>query len=352
MHRIWEGMNMKAVIYDSPGVFQIVDKPVPEITDPDDLLIKIEAAGICGSDVHILADPPGIQAVPGTTIGHEMVGRIVKKGSGAIGFSEGDRVVVDNNVPCGHCYFCRTGHPNMCTNMKTIGVDADGAFAEYALVPARTSVKIPQDLDSETAVLTEPLNCVMSAVNKIRLLPGETVFIAGAGPIGLFFLKLLKLNGAGKIIVSEPSAYRAKFARLCGADCVIDPQSADFNSVIAEETGGIGADVAVDAVGVLINDCIRAVRKSGRVMLFGNNAAARETICQADIARKELVLMGSYIGSFTMPETVKLLGSGRAEFTDLITHRICLEQFGAGLEAMRQGRAIKVVIKPDSDKRD
>ncbi len=338
---------MKAIILKEVGVFELVEKPIPTLVDPGDLLIRIEASSICGSDLHIFADPPGIPAVLGTTIGHEMVGEVVAVGSAVKGFAPGDRLVLDNNVPCGTCVSCRSGHPNMCQNMRTIGVDADGAFAEYAVVPARMAVRIPAELPVETAIFAEPLNCVMGAMDKLRLLPGENVLVMGAGPIGLYFIKLLALNGAGKIFVSEVSPFRADFARKCGATRVIDPTREDLQEIILAETGGVGVDVAVDAVGVLIADCMAATRCNGRVLLFGNNSAVQESICQAEITRKELTIMGSYVGPHTLPATVNLLASGRIDLSDLITHRITLSRFAEGMQAMRRGEAIEVVITPD-----
>ncbi len=340
---------MKAVILKAVGEYAVVDKPMPVLSDPCDLLIRVEASSICGSDVHICANPPGIPAAPGTTIGHELVGCVVEAGSAAAEFRPGDRLVLDNNVPCGMCYYCKTGRPNLCTQMRTIGVDADGAFAEYAVIPARMAVKIAPELPTETAIFAEPLNCVMGAVDKLRLLPGETVLIQGAGPIGLYFIKLLRLNGAGKILVSEVSPYRADYARRCGADRVIDPSKESLAAVVREETDGLGADAAVDAVGILLPDCIAAVRGGGRILLFGNNSAAQQAICQADITRKELTILGSYVGPHTLPMTVRLLKSGRLELGGLITHRLTLSDFAVGMEAMRRGEAIEVILTPDMD---
>lgn len=339
---------MKAVILQSVGEFAVVDKPMPVLSDPGDLLIRVEASSICGSDVHICANPPGIPAKLGTTLGHELVGRVLEVGRTVSGFHTGDRLVLDNNVPCGMCFYCKTGRPNLCTHMRTIGVDADGAFAEYAVIPARMAVKISPSLPAETAIFAEPLNCVMGAVDKIRLLPGETVLIQGAGPIGLYFMKLLRLNGAGKILVSEVSPFRSDFARRCGADRVIDPSKEDLSAAVMEETGGLGADVAVDAVGTLLPSCVDAVRGGGRVLLFGNNASVRQSICQADITRKELTILGSYVGPHTLPMTVRLLESGRIALNELITHRLPLSDFSVGMEAMRKGEAIEVILTPDS----
>lgn len=337
---------MKAIIYESPGHYALVEKEKPRLADPGDLLIRIEAASICGSDVHILADPPGICAVPGTTIGHELVGRVEEVGEAVRSFSAGDRVVLDNNVPCGECVSCRTGHPNMCQNMRTIGVDADGAFAEYLLAPARMAVRISDDLPADVAIFAEPLNCVFGAVDKVRILPGQSVLIMGAGPIGLYFLKLMKLSGSGLVIVSEVSPYRKEFAKRCGADLIVDPTKEELAASVMEATGGLGVDLAIDAVGTLIAPCIDCTRANGEVLLFGNNASVTETITQADITKKELTIRGSYVGPHTLPATVALLESGRLDLSELITHRIRLDEFETGIEAMRKGEAIEVIITP------
>lgn len=338
---------MKAVILKDIGEYEIVERPIPKISDPTELLVKIEASSICGSDVHIFGNPPGIEAVKGTIIGHEMVAKVVEIGSEVSDLKVGDRVVIDNNISCTHCFHCRSGHPNMCSNMRTKGVDLDGNFAEYMTAPERVTVKIPDDMPIETAIFAEPLNCVMGAVDKIRLLPGETVLIMGAGPIGLYFIKLLSANGAGKIFVTEMFETRARYAKECGAARVINPAKENLNEIILRETGGIGVDVSVDAVGTLLPDCITNTRCNGRILLFGNNASVKETICQADVTRKELTIMGSYIGPHTLQQTIQFLASGAIDLGNLITHKITLSEFGTGLEAMRKGEAIEVVIYPD-----
>jgi threonine dehydrogenase-like Zn-dependent dehydrogenase len=338
---------MKAVILEEIGKYAVVDKPIPEIEKDDDMLVRIECSSICGSDVHILADPPSIPAKIGTTIGHEMVCCVEKVGPAVTDFKPGDRFVFDPNIPCGKCEYCKRGIPNMCSNMYTLGVDKDGAFAEYTIVPERVAVKIPQDMPAEKAIFAEPLNCVISAVNKARLLPGETVLVLGAGPIGQYFIKLFKANGAGRVIASEMSGYRSGFAKESGADVIINPQEENLVERVLEETGGLGADVVVDAVGVLVADAVECVRCGGRILLFGNNQKTTEAINQSKITLKEITVLGSYIGRFTIPATVDLLKSGLADFEYLITHRIKISDFKIGIEAMRCGQAMEVVIYPD-----
>lgn len=338
--------QMDAVIFEKVGHHKLVKMPPPKIAHPDDLLLKIEAASICGSDLHILADPPGCIATPGKVIGHEMVGEVLDVGSAVTGFKPGDRIVCDPNISCGHCEACRTGHANMCENLHIHGVDRHGFFAQYACIPERAAVKISPELPAELAIFSEPLTCVMSAVNKVRLLPGESIVVIGAGPIGLYFLSLLKANGAGKIISVELSEYRTEYAYKMGADVVFNPKTQDVAAEIKKLTGGRGADVVVDAVGVCIGDALKYVCRGGKVLLFGQNSAATETICQNDITRNEISVLGTYIGPYTLNATVKLLESRLIDFTKMITHRLPLTQFDVGLEAMRKGQALEVVLYP------
>ena len=338
---------MKGIVFDKIGHFSLQEVEKPKIKKADDILIKIEAASICGSDVHILNDPPEVDAQIGTVIGHEFVGTVEEVGVDVKTFKPGDRLVCDPNISCGYCDYCKMGLPNMCTNVETIGVDLTGGFAQYTVVPERMAVKISPDLPVEMAIFAEPVTCVMNGIKRIQLVPGETVLILGAGPIGIYFASILKANGAGKVIISEPSEFRRSYAKEFGADVLVNPMEDDLHQILLEHTAGLGADVVVDTVGALFGDCIKNIRRGGRILLFGFNTGAVNTIKQSDITRNDITVYGCWIGLYTLPATVKILENGLVDFTKLITHKIGLEEFGDALEDMRKGKALEVVIYPN-----
>ncbi|MDR0887031.1 MAG: alcohol dehydrogenase catalytic domain-containing protein [Clostridiales Family XIII bacterium] len=337
---------MKAIVFTETGKFEYTDYPEPQLKKDDDVKFKIIAASICGTDVHLLSNPPGIVGTPGIVLGHECVGEVVEVGTDVISLAIGDRIIFDNNVPCGVCPACQTGNSNLCQNMGSMGVFEDGVFAQYAVAPERQMVKIPLDIPLDQAIFAEPLNCVMGAIKKLKVMPGDNVLVLGGGPIGLYFTTLLKASGAGKVLVSEVSEFRTKYAYQQGANRVIHPLTENLVEVIKNETNGQGVDIVIDAVGVLLADAIKAVKRGGSILLFGQNDKARQEISQGDIVSRGLTIYGNFIGHYTLYNVAKLLNSGIVDFSPMITHRLALSDFGIGLDAMRKGVALEVVLDP------
>ena len=338
--------KMPAAVFEGEGRLVVREVPVPEVRASDDVLLAVRAAGICGTDVHILAVPPEHPASPGIVLGHEYVADVLACGDDVEHVRPHDRVVVDPSVWCGSCAYCQRGLTNLCDRMSGIGIVRDGGFAPFSVVPARAVYRISADVPTEVAALAEPLADVLNGVRKASLLPGEAVLVLGAGPIGLLFTLLFRAAGAAQVLVAEVASYRARHARTCGADVIINPREEDLPAAVREKTG-LGADVVVDAVGTLLQDALRCVRKGGRVVLFGMHEQARPVVKQYDVTKFELQILGTYIARGTFPLATQLLESGRIDFPRLVTHRLALRDIAQGIELLRHGEAVKVAVIPE-----
>lgn len=336
---------MLAGVFEGEGKLSIKEVPEPKITKPDEVIIKVEFAGICGTDVHILEVPPGHPATPGAILGHEYVGTVVDKGTNVKTVDIGDRVVVDPNLTCGICRYCRRGLPNMCENFTTLGIYLNGGFAPYNVAPAKALYKISTDVPLERSALAEPLSCVVNAMRKLNLQVGDNVVLIGAGPMGLLFLLMIKAQGAGKTIVIEPTPFRAKIAKDLGADIVLNPREVNIREAIMDLTE-LGADIVIDAVGNQFATALDLVKRSGTILLFGMNENALPQIKQIIIPRYELKILGSYISWFSFPQTVAILESGNVPVEKLVTHKLPLGKLTEGIEIMKRGEGIKILINP------
>ncbi len=337
--------TMQAAVFEDEGRLVVREVPVPTIGAPDEVLVKVEACGVCGTDIRILAVPPAVRAKKGIVLGHEYIGQVVDVGPAVSRFRPGDRVAVIPDLPCGQCRFCAEGRPNLCDQMVSIGGDLDGGFAHYAIAPARGLTKISPALPAGEGAFVELLSCVLGGVQKAALVPGEDVAIVGAGPAGLVYMKVFQAAGAGRIVVAEVSPWRSEFARQVGASLVLNPRQVDWRQAVYEATGG-GAHVVVDAVGSQLPAAMAAARKGGRVIVFGEDHQAQVTIREQDIQGKELRILGSFIGIQVFPKAVQLLESGALSLSGLITHRLSLSNLPAGISELAAGRGAKGVCFP------
>jgi len=337
--------TMRAVVFRGEGEWRVDAHPRPQLRNDDDVLLKVERASICGTDLHILSVPPGHPATPGTILGHEYVATVVETGPGVRHLRPGDRVVVDPNITCGICEYCRLGLSNMCENMTTLGIFRHGGLAEWNVAPAKALHRISPQVPPERATLAEPFSCVLHSFEKSAFVPGESVVILGAGPIGLMFLMLYKAAGAYPIGVVEPIAFRRRMAESLGADVALDPNVHDIPREIRARTH-VGADIVVDAVGTLLPDALQVVRRGGRVVLFGMNLHAARELNQYEITRYEIAILGSYIQRTAFPKVVRMLEAGLLPLEQLVTHRVELAAIGEGFRLLRAGEAIKVVVMP------
>jgi 2-desacetyl-2-hydroxyethyl bacteriochlorophyllide A dehydrogenase len=336
---------MRAAVFVGNGRVAVTERPEPSVSRPDDVVIKIAANGLCGSDLRALAVPPEMIYDEGVVVGHEFSGTVVDVGD-EVTLTPGTRVVVHPNIWCQTCWYCRSGHTNLCDRFVHIGSMRDGGAAEYCVVPERMVYAVDDAMPFELAALAEPLACVLNGTKQASIHPGESVLVLGAGPIGLLYLMLFKAAGAKPLIVSEPSAHRARWASDLGADLVVDPRASDVTTAVREATQGRGADVAVDSVGALLTDAVRSVRKAGRVLVFGLNERVEATLRPSDLTYGEIRLEGIYIARGTFPLAVSLLTENTLGFDRLVTHTLELDRFDEAIELLRTGEAVKALVVP------
>ncbi len=336
--------TMHVPIFKGEGRLEYEDRPIPPPEHPDDVLVKIEACGICGTDLNILAVPPAHKATPNIIIGHEGVGLVEEIGSNVTDLQSGDRVVIANRLTCGQCRYCRQGLDNQCTNYKTIGTTIDGAFAPYLRAPQRALFKISPDVPRDDAALFEPLSCVVGSVVRAPIQAGDNVVIIGGGPMGMLFALMYQLLGAGRVIVADIAPYRLNFAQVMGVDTVLNPAEVDLPEAVREITE-LGADMVVDAVGNQIGLAIKLVRRGGQVILFGLRPRDNPEVNQYTITRYDLTVHGTFVGLKPFRQTVQLLESRRLQPSVLITHKLPLSELGHGVELMRSQQAMKVLIE-------
>jgi threonine dehydrogenase-like Zn-dependent dehydrogenase len=334
---------MKAATLASGGRLVIDERDPPQITQSDQVLLEVEACGICGTDLHILSSPPEHPCRVGVVMGHEFVGRVRAVGDAVGSLTVGDRVVVEANVACGQCRWCQRGLPSHCERFTTHGIFVDGGLAPRVVVPVRSCHRISDAVPRHLAALAEPLSCVVNGVRLARMEPGETAVVLGAGPIGLMFTALLRLMGSSVVAV-EPAIQRRRLATVLGADQAIDPARQGVEEVVQGATDGIGADVVVDAVGTQLPLALSLVRPGGRVVLFGMNQRARAEVSQNLITRKEIQVLGAYVGRDVFPTAVRLLEQRRIDLSPMVTDRVDLFGLPAAIERLRRGEAVKVVV--------
>jgi len=353
---------MNSVVYLGPGKFEFKDIPKPKITNQNDVLLKVLGVGVCGSDLHILMDPPLHPARPGVILGHEFSAEIVEVGQAVASFEIGDKVIVDPHPPCGKCIHCQADRPLMCIELygtiskefpeykghaNVRGIFQDGALTSYICVPASSIYKIDKSTPFEVATLAEPLSCVGYAFEKLNVHPGDTICILGAGPIGLLFTCLAKASGATKIIVSEPSEYRRNKALKCGATSIIDPLTNDLSELVRIETRGIGVDHCVEAVGTELMTAIELVRCNGKILLFGHDETATPQIKLANIVKKEIEIYGGFLGKYYYEKTAKIIESNILPLGEIISHTFPLSKYQEALDLLYRREGLKVVIVPE-----
>jgi 2-desacetyl-2-hydroxyethyl bacteriochlorophyllide A dehydrogenase len=327
--------TMQAAVLTAPKRFEIRAVPVPSI-GPDDVLVRVTRTGICGTDIHIFNGHYAADRLP-LVPGHEFCGTIAECGANVRRLAAGTRVVVDINIGCGTCFWCRRNEVLNCAEVTQVGITRDGAFAEFVAVPARLAIPVEADIADEVVVLTEPVACVVRAARKAKAAFGQSVVIFGAGPIGNLHVQMMRLVGAAPIIVADLSAERCRMALAAGADAAVsDP--AELGETVLRMTGGRGADLVIESVGnkKLYEQAFGLARRGGHVAFFGITPPG-ETV-PIDILRtvlEEASLKGSVAGmGEDMHDALTLLSHGRFHTEDFTKASYPLEKIQEAFETL------------------
>ena len=322
---------MRALVLNEYGKLDLMDVPSPEVA-PNDVLVRVRSCGICGSDVHGYDGSSG-RRIPPVIMGHEASGQVATVGGAVRGFAPGERVTIDSMICCRNCVFCRAGRPNLCQGRRVLGVScADyrrhGAFAEYVTVPDHVVFRVPDGVSFDEAAMVEPVSVAVHAVARADPSLGDTAVVVGAGMIGLLTVQALRSAGCGPIFVVDLEADRLGLAQELGADETIQSGGGtDVPAVVRELTGGHGADLVMEAVGVdvTVTMSIDSVRKGGRVVLIGNIARSVRFGLQSVVTR-EIDVLGSCASSNDYPACLDLMRRGAIRVQPVLSASVPLER--------------------------
>ncbi|MDD4857035.1 MAG: alcohol dehydrogenase catalytic domain-containing protein [Candidatus Krumholzibacteria bacterium] len=340
--------TMRAAVYYNNGDVRIEERPIPK-TSEDELLVRIESSGICGSDVlewYRLKKAPLV-------LGHEIAGTVIKAGKKAKRFKEGDRVTVAHHVPCNSCRYCLAGQYSLCDTLRTTSFDP-GGFCEYVRVPAinvdRGTFVIPDEISFDEGTFIEPLACVLRGLRIARFRPGSSVLVLGSGISGLLFIKLLGALGALRIVSTDIDDHRLSTAKRSGADAALKAKDATPQR-LAELNEGRLFDLVVTSAGgtSVVDQALRSVDRGGTVLLFAPHEPGRTTTLPlSEIWRDQITIVATYAGPpVDTEQAIELLRAHRIEVNDMITHRLPLAETARGFRLVAEGKkSIKVIIKP------
>jgi 2-desacetyl-2-hydroxyethyl bacteriochlorophyllide A dehydrogenase len=339
---------MRAVRLEAIGGIALRDvaKPVP---GPDDVLVRIEACGVCGTDRHLFRGE--FPSKPPVTLGHEFCGIVEARGGAVADIAVGDRVTGDPNIACGRCGQCRSGRVNLCGNLRAIGIHRDGGFADYVVMPQGQAFLLPTGLKPTHGALCEPLACCLHGVDLAGIRPGATVAVLGGGVIGLLTVQLAKLAGAATIILSTRQASRRALAEELGATASVDPSAVDPVEAIAGPAGLVpgGVDVVLECAGVAdtVEQSTRVARPGGTVVIVGVMPQGEKVAFEPfDILFRELKVLGSFLNPFTHGRAAKLIASGAIEIDRLISKQVSLEEAPDVIASPPAPGEIKVLVVP------
>ncbi len=336
---------MKAVRFTATGSMSLqeVERPIPQ---RGEVLVKVLAAGICGSDRHMFkGEYP--TAIP-VTLGHEFCGTVEALGDSVSGLALGDLVTVDPNIACGRCRACSKGRPNLCAQLQAVGVTRDGGFADYVAVPQAQAVLLPPSLNPVHGAFCEPIACCLHAMDKADIRPGDTVAILGGGVIGLLMVQLARLSGAGRVVLVTRQASRRSTALSLGASHALDPGSdGAVEEIVGLSAGGV--DVVIECAGVAetLQSGLRMLRRGGTFVLFGvAPQGVAVPVLPFDILVREIDIRPAYLNPFTHRRAADLVASGALDLDILVTRTISLTEVADVVSQAPQPGEIKVIVRP------
>ena len=343
---------MKALLYTKPYTFEYTDVPDPEVGD-DDVLVRVKACGICGSDVAGHTGKTG-RRLPPLIMGHEAAGVVERIGRNVQGFAPGDRICFDSTVYCNQCPACRQGLFNRCVKRQVLGVSVpefkrQGAFAEFVAVPHWICARLPEKMSFVQAALLEPASIGTHAANRPLVAKTDTIVVIGAGTIGLFILQAAKLRGARTTIACDLNEFRLDLARQIGADVRLNPSKVNLKEEIQKRTEGRGADVAFEAVGFAetFRQAISITRTGGTVTAVGNLQKETEFNLQ-ELVSRELTFTGSYASAGEFRTCIDLIASGRINVAPLVSEVLPLKDGPSAFQRLLEGKEnlLKIILEP------
>jgi 2-desacetyl-2-hydroxyethyl bacteriochlorophyllide A dehydrogenase len=320
---------MKAARLDQPQSAVVTSVPEPQV-GADDVLIRVHAAGICGTDIHIYKGE--YEALYPLVPGHEFSGEVAAVGANVQRFKVGERVTADPNIPCNRCSSCQRNEPNQCKNLKAVGVTRDGAFAEYVVVHEGNVFAIG-DISYTDAALIEPLACVVWGLKQVEVQPGDSAAVFGAGPMGCLLLQAVRHAGAARVVVIDTVPWRLELALQLGATDAVLADSKQRANLLALEPDGY--DIVADATGipVVMEQMFAYAKPRGKIWVFGvAPRGAKISFEPYEVFRKDLKVIGSFAVNRTFPQSIALIQNGAVRVAPLVSHQLELSEFNRGID--------------------
>jgi 2-desacetyl-2-hydroxyethyl bacteriochlorophyllide A dehydrogenase len=339
-------MTYTAAQYEGNHRLELVEKELPALKETD-VVIRVAAATICGTDFHILEGK--FPAEPPVVIGHEFAGYVEQVGSAVVSVQPGDLVTIEPHLFCGLCKYCRIGKEHLCLRKKGYGVRLDGGFAEICVIPEKTVYKVPPGITPAVAALTENVGCCLHGIELANIRQGDKVVVLGGGFVGIVLAELARMNGAGSVSIVEPNAYRIETARSRGFH-TINPFAENVTEIVTEMTDGLGADVVIEAAGRIdtAKQTLQLVGRGGTVLFFGVVPPEYSMeIAPNELFSKELTLLGSSINPYSHYKAIQKLAALNLE--PLITHHYPLRQIKEAFGMAQSGAGFKVAVHPNDD---